>query len=84
MIADARAAFPSDPGDRGASLRERGNPGSTDQEPEDGGEDRPIDPMSGKNTPASKVPEPVSSPVDKRTGASPSCLSVRPGGVRVI
>jgi hypothetical protein len=34
--------------------------------------DRPIDPMSGKKF-ARKRPEPVSSPMNKRTGASPSC-----------
>ena len=58
----------------------KGIPGSMDPRVMSPGtaaeKDRPIDPMSGKNSPASKEPEPVSSPMDKRTGASPSCLRV--------
>jgi hypothetical protein len=48
-------------------------PGDGNRGPVDKG--RAIDPMSGKCV-RLKEPDPVSSPMDKRTGASPSCLRV--------
>ena len=61
MIADARAPFVR-PGGRGADEREKGTRRPRIQRARDGPaeKDRPIDPMSGKNSPA-KEPEPVSS-----------------------
>jgi hypothetical protein len=71
MIADAWASFVR-LGGRGADKREKGT-GVMDHEPKDRGK-RQADRSDVRQEFARKRPEPVSSPMDKRTGASPSCL----------
>ena len=74
MIADAWAPFPSDPSaaepHRATRETEVHGPGTPRETAE---KDRPIDPMCGKNTPAWKEPEPVSSFCSGRAPALHAC-----------